>query len=190
MLCLVFFVTFCLRIRYTNEEGVRLIKLDDYEKELIGYAQEIVYYLQKSGVANETAKDISQDVLVKMLETHPILSKDKIRAWMYRVAIRKYIDTYRHDRLYSEILQREFFKKEEVIEITKPDYQPLYDAIHQLKKDYRLALDLFYFQQLTIKEIANLLGKSVAGVKVTLMRGRHQLRRELEKEGYSYEDFK
>ena len=44
--------------------------------------------MQKSGAGAENARDISQDVLVKMLESEIILPFEEIRAWMYRVAIR------------------------------------------------------------------------------------------------------
>lgn len=71
--------------------------------------------MQKSGAGAENARDISQDVLVKMLESEIILPFEEIRAWMYRVAIRLYIDRYRRDKKYWEILQREFFKDENVI---------------------------------------------------------------------------
>jgi RNA polymerase sigma-70 factor (ECF subfamily) len=47
---------------------VNRIKLDGYEVELLKFAQEIAYYLQKSGASAESAHDITQDVLVKMLE--------------------------------------------------------------------------------------------------------------------------
>lgn len=54
------------------------IKLDGYEMELLGFAKEISYYLQKSGASAENARDISQDVLVKMLESEIVLPFEKI----------------------------------------------------------------------------------------------------------------
>lgn len=91
------------------------IKLDEYEKEVIGIAEEISYYLQKSGVTFTDSQDIAQDVLVKILEAELVLPFDKLRAWLYRSAVRVYIDKYRRDKHYHEILQREFFTSEQVI---------------------------------------------------------------------------
>ena len=166
-----------------------MIKLDDYEKELLGFAREIVYYLKKSGVAPETAFDISQDILVKMLESEIILPPEKMRAWMYRTAIRTYIDTYRRDKKYQEILQKEFFGKEPVQRIDGLDYEPLYQAVRSLKENYRMVVELYYFQELSVHEISQVLHLSISNVKVILMRGRRQLREILEKEGYHNEDF-
>lgn len=135
------------------------------------------------------AIDITQDVLVKLLESELVLPREKIRAWMYRVAVRKYIDSYRRDQNYRDILQREFFKTEKVIEFDHPDYEPLYEAVMQLKEKYQLVIDLFYFQDLSIKEISKVLQVSVSSVKINLKRGREALRELLEKKGYIYEDF-
>lgn len=95
---------------------MRPIQLDFFEKEIVGFAHEIVFYLEKSGIKPEDAKDVTQDVLLQILESHLVLPADKIRAWMYRVAIRKYIDRFRRDQKYLDILQQEFFKTDNVIE--------------------------------------------------------------------------
>lgn len=108
---------------------MRTIKLDAYEAEIVGFANEIVFYLTKSGVAIEDAKDVTQDVLVQMLESDLILPHEKVRAWMYRVAVRKYIDRFRRHQNYLDILQKEFFKTENVIEKNPSDFNPLYEAI-------------------------------------------------------------
>ena len=166
------------------------MKLDGYEVKLLEFAEEISYYLQKSGASTENARDISQDVLVKMLESELILPFEKMRAWMYRVAIRLYIDCYRRDKKYWEILQREFFKDENIMTFDTPDYEPLYQAMTLLKENYRLVIDLYYFQNFSIKEICQVLGISASKAKVDLMRGRRHLKKILEKEGYYYDDFK
>ena len=166
---------------------VSRIKLYGYEVELLGFAEEISYYLQKSGASAENARDISQDVLVKMLESEIVLPFEKMRAWMYRVAVRLYIDRYRRDKKYWEILQREFFKDENVIAFDTPDYEPLYQAVALLKEKYRLMIDLYYFQNLSIKEICQVLGISASKAKIDLMRGRRDLQKILEKEGYYYD---
>ena len=93
------------------KEGGELIKLDEYETILIGFAREIVSYLQKSGASKVEAEDVVQDVFVKMLETEVIIPAEKMRAWMYRVSIRRYIDRYRRDKHYLEILRKEFLEK-------------------------------------------------------------------------------
>lgn len=95
------------------------IKLDEYEKEIIGIAEEISYYLQKSGATYADSQDIAQDVLVKILEAELVLPFDKVRAWLYRSAVRAYIDKYRRDKHYYEILQRNFSPQTSFWSMTK-----------------------------------------------------------------------
>ena len=152
------------------KEGGELIKLDEYETILIGFAREIVSYLQKSGASKVVAEDVVQDVFVKMLETEVIIPAEKMRAWMYRVSIRRYIDRYRRDKRYLEILRK--------------DYELLRSMIEDLPLKEATLLELYYFQDFTVKEIAQIMFYSVSKVKIQLMRSRAKLRKELEKKGY------
>lgn len=165
------------------------MELSGYEAYLVGVAKEICRYLIKSGAKPEDAKDISQDILVKILESDIVLPKEKLRAWLYRTAIRTYIDKYRRDQRYHDILQKTFFTEDTWIKFDDKTYEPLYQCLLNMEERYRVPLDLFYFQNLTVKEIAELLHHSVSKVKINLMRGRKTLRQKLEKEGYIYEDF-
>ena len=164
--------------------GGEIIKLDEYENILIGFAREIVFYLQKSGASKDEAEDVVQDVFVKMLETDLVIPAEKMRAWMYRVSIRRYIDRYRRDQHYLEILQKEFFKQDEIRPFENDHYELLRTTIEELPTKEVMLLDLYYFQNFTVKEIAQIMSYSVSKVKVQLMRSRIKLRHKLEKKGY------
>jgi len=163
------------------------MRLDQYEKELVAIAEEIDYYLMKSGASKEDSYDVTQDVLVKILESNLVLPLEKIRAWMYRVAVRTYIDRYRREKRYQEILQEEFFRQE-LTHYDKEDGSELYELILELSKPYQLVLDLHYFQGFSVKEISHILGYSQSKVKVDLMRGRNKLKALIKERGLSYED--
>lgn len=165
------------------------IKLDEYEKEVIGIAEEISYYLQKSGATFADSQDIAQDVLVKILEAELVLLFDKLRAWLYRSAVRAYIDKYRRDKHYHEILQREFFASEKVLVYDQEGYEELYQAVADLPIKYQHVIDLYYFQVMSVKEIAHILGYSQSLVKINLYRGRKLLAKNLKEKGYEYENF-
>ncbi|HEM6554743.1 TPA: sigma-70 family RNA polymerase sigma factor [Streptococcus suis] len=165
------------------------IKLDQYEKEIIGIAEEISYYLQKSGAGPADNQDIAQDVLVKLLESDIVLPFEKLRAWLYRSAVRAYIDKYRRDKRYHEILQKEFFRREDLLVYDQEGYEELYQAVADLPEKYQQVIDLYYFQDMSVKEVAHILGTGQSWVKIILYRGRKQLRKILEERGYDYEDF-
>lgn len=164
--------------------GGEIIKLDEYENILIGFAREIVFYLQKSGASKAEAEDVVQDIFVKMLETDLVIPAEKMRAWMYRVSIRRYIDRYRRDQHYLEILQKEFFKQDVIQPFENDRYELLRTTIEELPTKEAMLLDLYYFQNFTVKEIAQIMSYSVSKVKVQLMRSRVKLRHKLEKKGY------
>lgn len=145
--------------------------------------------MQKSGANLADSQDIAQDVLVKILEADIALPFEKLRAWLYRSAVRAYIDKYRRDKHYHEILQKDFFRQDAYVKFDDYSYEPLYLAVEELPAKYQTVLDLYYFQELSIKEIGEVLGMSQSWVKVNLHRGRKQLAKLLNEKGYYYEDF-
>ena len=151
-------------------------------------AQEISFYLQKSGATRADSQDIAQDVLVKILESDIVLPLPKLRAWLYRSAIRAYIDKYRRDKRYHQILQKEFFKEEGIVPFDHEDYADLYQAVEELPAKYQAVIDCYYFQDMSIKEIAQILGSSQSAVKINLYRGRKKLASLLKEKGYEYEN--
>ena len=163
------------------------MKLDQYEKELVSIAEEIVYYLMRSGISKDDGMDVTQDVLVKMLESNFVLPREKIRSWMYRVAIRTYIDSYRRSKKYQEILQEEFFR-EGLASYDQELGSQLYDLLSELSSQFQTVLDLHYFQGFSVKEISHILGNSQSKVKIDLMRGRNKLKKIIKERGLSYED--
>lgn len=163
------------------------MRLDQYEKELVAIAEEIDYYLMKSGASKEDSYDVTQDVLVKMLESDLVLPLDKMRAWMYRVAIRTYIDRYRREKRYQEILQADFFRQE-LTHYDQDRGSELYDLVLELATPYRLVIDLYYFQGFSVKEISHILSISQSKVKIDLMRARNKLKIIIKERGLSYED--
>ena len=141
----------------------------------------------RSGVSKDDSLDVTQDVLVKMLESNFVLPREKIRSWMYRVAIRNYIDSYRREKKYQEILQQEFFREG----LTSYDQElgsQLYDLLSELPNHFQTVLDLHYFQGFSVKEISHILGNSQSKVKIDLMRGRNKLKKIIKERGLSYED--
>lgn len=161
--------------------------MDQYEQELVEIAEEIVHYLMKSGVSKEESHDVTQDVFVKILEGRFVLPRDKIRAWMYRVAIRLYIDRYRREKRYRDILKEEFFKGN-IYHLDQEETSELYDLVQELPDKYQLPLELFYFQDFSVKEISQILSISPSKVKIDLMRGRHYLKNLIKERGLTYEE--
>ena len=69
----------------------------------------------------------------------------------------------------------------------KEDKIIVHRAMEKLKPEYREILWLTYFEQLSNKESAKILGKKVHTVEVLLSRARNSLKRQLEEDGFNYE---
>ena len=60
--------------------------------------------------------------------------------------------------------------------------------MEKLKPDYQQVLWLTYFEELSNKETADVMKKSVHGIETLVYRARNALKKQLEKEGFTYEN--
>lgn len=74
-------------------------------------------------------------------------------------------------------------------ELNFPDSQSeeLFEAVMKLPEKQRTVIHLFYYEDYSIKEIAEILHVSESNVKVRLNRGRAALREEI-KEDWNYDE--
>ena len=63
----------------------------------------------------------------------------------------------------------------------------LIEAVLHLKKNYRIVIHLFYYESMSSKEIAEILGISISAVEKRLSRARKMLKEGLEKGDNIYE---
>ncbi len=67
-------------------------------------------------------------------------------------------------------------------------HQQLYAALGKLKKEYQETLFLVYFEELSYRQAAQVLGRTEQQVTNLVYRGKQQLKQLLEQEGYQYEN--
>ncbi len=81
--------------------------------------------------------------------------------------------------------KRLYLPGDEVVEVlSKPvvaHYDELWDVLQQMKEEYRLAVVLFYYEGLSLRDISDVLNIPVGTVKSRLNRGKTELREALEK---------
>jgi len=153
------------------------MQLEEYETLIRRITQEVYFYLQKLGAPAADAQDIVQDAFVRLIETEQIIPEAKIRAWIYRSSIRLWIDRTRRNQRYQVVL-RDYQTLLGDWQLTSgPD---LDTALLQLDDAAMFRLTLRYVQQLSIKQMAQILGESDSKVKVDLFRIRQQLKQIME----------
>ena len=74
------------------------------------------------------------------------------------------------------------FRVGEGVLIPRPDTECLVEAVLALPAKYRTAVHLYYYEELSVAEIAAVLGKSEGAVKSRLFRARALLRRYLKED--------
>lgn len=166
-------------IRYISKEGI--VNISRYETLLVTYTLEIQRYLVKHGANISDAQDIVQDVLVKLIQADIMLSPDRLRPWLYRVALSRFYDLYRRKKRYQALLKEQFYLlygNQEHVDESRSIL--LHEAIKKLD-DYQFALIVLYYEEdKSIREISSIYQISEAKVKTDLYRVRQKIKMKME----------
>lgn len=125
------------------------------------------------------AEDVMQDVFLRLLTKAPAFRDDEhARAWLLRVTVNRAKDLLRAAGRRNVPLE----EAEEVRAPEPPEGETLREVL-ALPPKLRLAVHLFYYEELTVAETAKALGISQGAVKARLSRAREQLRASLTEGG-------
>lgn len=128
----------------------------------------------------EDAKDVVQDTFIQYYSLKKEFDNEQhIRAWLIRVAINR-----------AKNMNRAFWKKNkmsledymETLVFETPESEELFETVMNLPEKYRIVIHLFYYEDYTIHEMADILKISESNVKVRLSRGRSLLKEKLQEE--------
>ena len=145
-----------------------------YSQELFGIAYS--YTRNKSD-----SEDIIQNVFVKMIVSKKKFKSDKdLKYWLIRLTMNESIDLLRKERKENELNEPEMV-------YTLPDnntseYPDLLYYISKLEDKYRRVIILYYYNNYSNKEIAELLGIKEDNVRKLLERGRNLLKERIGEE--------
>ena len=125
----------------------------------------------------QDAEDVMQTVFLKLWK-HPVEFTDETHMdkWLTRVTVNESRSLLRA-RARDPISIEELETLGAVAE--QPEERELIAAVMQLPEPLRAVIHLHYYEDLPIKEIADLLKISQAAVKMRLVRGRNLLKSEL-----------
>ncbi|MBB4826256.1 RNA polymerase sigma-70 factor (ECF subfamily) [Sporosarcina luteola] len=145
--------------------------------------EEMLYYKALSYVGNkEDALDAIQETACKaLLAIGQLRNPEYFSTWLFRILIRECYALLRERNQMipydeSELLQRLDRKKEEEF-----DSFHLGEALSRLDTSYQTSIILFYYHDLSIKDIAVIMEKPIGTVKTYLRRARIKLKNELER---------
>ena len=124
------------------------------------------------------AEDVMQEVFLRLVRAKPAFANEAhARAWLLRVAANCVGDLFRLPwRKREEPLEADMAAPE------APELGSVTEAVLSLPARYRVPIHLYYYEECSVAEIANITGKSEGTVKSQLFRARALLRDKL-KEG-------
>ncbi|QQE78663.1 RNA polymerase sigma factor [Alicyclobacillus sp. SO9] len=163
----------------TPEERLELW-IDRYTNKLVQLAY--------SYVRNwSTAEDIVQDVFIKSFRTNsPLRDESKELSWLMRMVMNESKTKLRGKR-WREVLTRSIpentSRSSEDTYMRRIESEEIYDCVLSLPDIYRTPIILYYFEDLSTKQIADVLNVDNGTVRVRIFRGRKHLKRELSKRG-------
>lgn len=122
----------------------------------------------------EDAEEVVQDAFIQYhLKRLDFQSEEHIRAWLIRVTINKAKNAARtfwrrHRTSLEETMAALNFNDQES--------EQLFEAVMALPQKYRIVVHLFYYEDYSVHEMAELLSLSESNVKTRLSRARAMLR--------------
>ncbi len=157
--------------------------MKDFEfTEKVNSYKNMVFRLAITYLKNvQNAEDVTQEVFIKLYQNDKeFQSKQHEKAWLTRVTI----------NASKDVLKSAWMKKTvpivgDIVFKEKEDGD-LYYAIHRLKPKYRTAIHLYYYEDYSVKEIAEIMDATETSIQTMLYRGRKQLKNILKKDYSMY----
>ena len=157
---------------------------DVFKHRIIEKYFDTVYRLAFSQTQDKhKADDVLQEVFLRYIKTDKVFeSEEHIKAWLIRVTV----------NCCKSIYLSSWFKK--TVPLTEehnlifeiPEQSDVYSAVAKLPQKYKAVIHLFYYEDLSVKQIAEYLKIKESTVKSQLHRGREMLKSML-KERSEYE---
>lgn len=163
-----------------------------YRELVLTYAHVVEKFAYQIGVHENDIGDVAQEVFLKLYRFLHQFNDSRFTTWLYKITLNTARDFYRKEARETkkeQKLQQQDAKVAQSAEsrvLVYEEDQQLHAAIQLLKEDYRMPLILFYFHQLQYDEIAEVLGITLANVKVRIHRAKEQLKAILVKEESAY----
>lgn len=149
----------------------------EYER-LASVYLDCIYRVAVNGCKSHAdAEDVVQNTFIKLWEKENYFEDDDhARKWLIRVAVNECNSFWRspwkrHTTPLEELQHEPVF--------SAPEKSNLYYAVKELPLKYRQIVHLYYFEEYSTKEIAQIMDLSETAVQTRLLRARQKLKEKL-----------
>lgn len=156
-------------MKFDEQDIVRRIAKGDQQAARMLYDHTVGHMASVCGryvLNQEDARDVLQDAYIDIfahIGTFESRDERSLSAWMTRIVVNKSIDFLRHKMLTNEFVVLEKLpdvpdESEVEVDIAGVPVESIYEMIRELPSGYRTVFNLFVFEHLTHREIAQQLG--------------------------------
>ena len=161
-----------------------------FEDIVIRHKDKLIYFIYRYVKNIDIAEDLAQDVFVYLL-----IHKEKydfnyaLKTYLFTIAKSKSLNYLKREKRIVQINENDVYDLQELEEkvFLNERKNNLQMAIKQLKPEYREAVYLADIEELSYKEIGEIMNKSESGIKVLIHRARKNLEGIVRKEAGKYE---
>lgn len=148
---------------------------DDIDATIEKYSNTIYKIAFSYTKEKAAAEDILQDVLIKYMTDSSCFHAEEYRkAWLIRVTINEC------KKFFRTIWNTRRISLEDIYPFQAPEKHEVFYAVMDLPKKYRLIIHLYYYEELSVKEISDVLSINESTIRSILFRGRKMLKGILE----------
>ncbi len=148
----------------------------EFSKIVEQYADSLFRFAFSFCANREDAEDIVQDVFVKYLKAKPVFSEEtQCRAWLMKATANRSRDVLRN------VWRQRRQPLDEALAFIPEEREDgaVFSALMGLEAKYRAVVYLYYYEELSVREIAASVGASESAVRMRLLRARQQLKQQL-----------
>ncbi len=150
-----------------------------YSKSLYGLVYRMFYSFSM-------AEDVTQEVMLKIWRKADMWDSEKgsVFSWMYKIAVNHCLDEKRKNKhsFVRDLPDESFISRDdlqdEVLQ-SEQEYKIVMDEVKNLPERQRIAVNLFFYEGLRVKEVAESMGATEKAVENLLLRGKKTLREKL-----------
>ena len=156
-------------------------------EEVLHTYSDMIYRLAYARTMNSyDAEDITQNVFLKyMKHADGLLEEEHRKAWLITVTVNeaKSFLTSAWNRK-KVAMEENYDAVDERNPFAKAEQEDIFAYVGKLPEKYRIIIHLFYYEQLSILEICNILKKKESTVKSQLHRAREILKKSVKREWF------
>jgi len=158
-----------------------------FEELMIEYQESAIAFAKRYVIDEYIAEDIAQEAFAYIfVHREKYKRKYSFKTYLFTIIKNKSIDYIRKNKRinflenmepknYSAAIIDENYLSAENEVMKKEEIEVVKECLKQLKADYRTVLYLYEYEDLSYKEIAKIMNKNIAQIKILMFRARKKL---------------